>query len=53
MIHIVPWECTESLLRESGKLLNYGKLLILYGPFKIENKHISESNKLFDKSLIL
>ena len=51
MIHIAPWECTESLFKESGKLLNYGKFLILYGPFKIEDKHISESNELFDKSL--
>ena len=51
MVHIAPWECTESLFEESGKLLNYGKFLILYGPFKIKNKHISESNKSFDKSL--
>ncbi len=51
MLHIAPWNCTESLFKESGKLLNKGKFLILYGPFKIENKHISESNDLFDKSL--
>tara|TARA_Y100001978_G_scaffold165815_1_gene153332 strand:+ start:627 stop:1247 length:621 start_codon:yes stop_codon:yes gene_type:complete len=51
MIHVAPWECTESLFRESGKLLNYGKFLILYGAFKIGDKHISESNELFDKSL--
>jgi len=51
MIHITPWECTESLFKESGKLLDYGKFLILYGPFKVENKHICESNELFDKSL--
>ena len=24
---------------------------MLYGPFKIRNKHISESNNLFDQSL--
>ena len=51
MIHIAPWECTESLFKESGKLLNYGKYLILYGPFKIRNEHISESNELFDNAL--
>ena len=51
MIHIAPWECTQSLFKESGKLLKYGKYLILYGPFKIENKHVSESNNFFDKSL--
>jgi len=51
MIHIAPWKCTELLFKESGKLLKLGKFLILYGPFKIEGKHISESNELFDKSL--
>ncbi len=51
MIHIASWECTESLFKESGKLLNYGKFLILYGPFKIQYKHTSLSNELFDKSL--
>ena len=51
MVHIAPWKCTKSLFKESGKLLNYGKYLILYGPFKIEGKHLSESNKLFDMSL--
>ncbi len=51
MIHVAPWKCTQSLFKESGKLLNYGKFLILYGPFKIEYKHICQSNELFDKSL--
>ena len=51
MIHIAPWECTESLFKESGKLLNNGKFIILYGPFKIKYKHISFSNELFDRSL--
>ncbi len=51
MIHIAPWECTESLFKESGKLLNDGKFIILYGPFKIKYKHISFSNELFDRSL--
>ena len=53
MIHIAPWECTKSLFKESGRLLNDAQFLILYGPFKIKNKHISESNDLFDKSLKL
>jgi len=51
MIHIAPWECTKSLFKESCKLLNYGKFLILYGPFKINDQHVSKSNELFDKSL--
>ena len=51
MIHITSWNCTKSLFRESGKLLKNGKFLILYGPFKIGNKHVSQSNDLFDCSL--
>ena len=51
MIHIASWECTKSLFIEAGKLLNDGKFLMLYGPFKINNKHTSQSNELFDSSL--
>ena len=51
MIHVTQWSCTEALFRESGKFLNYGQFLILYGPFKIGNKHISQSNYFFDNSL--
>ena len=51
MIHIASWNCTKSLFNESGKLLKNGQFLMLYGPFKIGNKHISQSNELFDSSL--
>ena len=51
MIHIASWKCTKSLFNESGKLLKNGQFLMLYGPFKIGNKHISQSNELFDSSL--
>ena len=51
MIHISSWNCTKSLFNESGKLFKNGQFLILYGPFKIGNKHISQSNELFDASL--
>ena len=51
MIHVAEWSCTVGLFRESGKLLNKGQFLILYGPFKICNKHTSESNYFFDNSL--
>ena len=51
MIHVAQWSCTVALFRESGKLLNKGQFLILYGPFKICNKHTSESNYFFDNSL--
>ena len=51
MIHVASWNCTKSLFKESGKLLNNGQFLMLYGPFKIDNKHTSQSNDLFDSSL--
>jgi len=51
MIHIAQWTCTLALFRESGKLLKKGQFLILYGPFKIGNKHTSQSNYFFDNSL--
>ena len=51
MIHVAKWSCTEALFRESAKLLNKGQFLMLYGPFKIGNKHTSQSNYFFDNSL--
>ena len=51
MIHVAHWSCTVALFRESGKILNEGQFLILYGPFKIGNKHTSQGNFFFDNSL--
>ena len=51
MIHVAHWSCTVALFRESGKLLNSGQFLMLYGPFKIFNKHTSQNNYFFDNSL--
>ena len=51
MIHVTQWTSTAALFKESGKLLKKGQFLILYGPFKIDNKHTSQSNDFFDSSL--
>ncbi len=51
MIHVAQWKSTISLFREAGKLLNKEKFLFLYGPFKVGNKHTSQSNYFFDQSL--
>ena len=51
MIHVATWNCTISLFKGAGELLKRGQFLILYGPFKIGNNHISQSNYLFDNSL--
>ena len=51
MIHVAHWNCTIELFKGAGKLLKEGQFLILYGPFKIGNKHISQSNYFFDNSI--
>ena len=51
MIHVAKWSCTTKLFKGAGKLLKEGRFLILYGPFKIGNKHISQSNYFFDNSI--
>ena len=51
MIHIAKWTCTTALFKGAGKLLKNGQFLLLYGPFKIGNKHTSQGNYFFDNSL--
>ena len=51
MIHLANCSCTMALFRELGKLLKKRQFLMLYGPFKICNKHTSQSNYFFDNSL--
>ena len=51
MIHVAKWNCTIELFKGAGKLLKKGQFLMLYGPFKIGNKHISKSNYFFDNSI--
>ena len=51
MIHVAKWNCTIELFKGAGKLLKKGQFLMLYGPFKIFNKHTSQSNYFFDNSL--
>tara|TARA_B100000886_G_scaffold276357_1_gene200292 strand:- start:386 stop:1006 length:621 start_codon:yes stop_codon:yes gene_type:complete len=51
MIHVAQWTCTIALFYGGGKILKNGQFLVLYGPFKIGNKHTSQSNYCFDNSL--
>ena len=53
MIHVAPWISTIALFKGAGKLLNAGQFLFMYGPFKIGNKHTSQSNYFFDNKLKL
>jgi cyclopropane fatty-acyl-phospholipid synthase-like methyltransferase len=51
MIHIAPFACCEGLLRGAGRHLRDGGVLVLYGPFRLDGAHTSESNASFDASL--
>ena len=51
MIHISPWNCCESLIQEASQILGDSAPLILYGPYKRNGLHTSESNARFDESL--
>src|SRR5580700_10323795 len=44
MIHIAPWAAT-------GRTLQRGAPLYLYGPYKVEGRHTAPSNEDFDTSL--
>ena len=51
MIHVAEWKCTISLFKGASNLLMKGQFVMLYGPFKIGNKHTSQSNHFFENSL--
>lgn len=51
MIHISPWSTCLGLMAGAGRILPSGGILYLYGPFKRNGEHTSESNTSFDSSL--
>jgi hypothetical protein len=51
MIHIAPWAACEGLIAGAGRVLPAGGVLYLYGPYKIDGRHIAPSNADFDASL--
>jgi len=51
MIHISPWETTESLFRGAGALLAGDSPLVTYGPYRLHGEHSAPSNAAFDESL--
>ena len=51
MIHISPWSASEGLMAGAGRVLPAGGILYLYGPYKIEGRHTTDSNAAFDASL--
>ena len=51
LLHISPRDCSESLLQGASKLLAPGCPLLIYGPFRRDGAHTSQSNAQFDASL--
>lgn len=50
-LHIMPWDHTPVLIRQSAKRLVPGGLLVIYGPFQYQGRHTADSNRQFDHSL--
>jgi len=50
-LHIMPWQAVEAFFKGVGKTLQVGGQLIVYGPFKYDGGHTSNSNQQFDLQL--
>ena len=51
MIHIAPWTAAVGLFGGAEQILPVNGALIMYGPFKENGHHTSESNHQFDLDL--
>jgi len=51
VIHISPWKVAQGLMAGASRYLTEGGKLFLYGPFRRDGVHVSESNIAFDGSL--
>ena len=51
LLHISPWECTRALMQGSVRHLRSDGKLLIYGPFRVTGKHVSDSNEQFDNAL--
>lgn len=51
MVHISPWSATEGLMAGAARLLESGRPLVLYGPYRREDRVLEPSNAAFDEDL--
>lgn len=51
MIHIAPWEAAVALFEGASELLEPGRPLVTYGPYRVHGRHTAPSNQAFDQSL--
>jgi len=50
-LHIMAWPEVEQLFARLPDVTGTGAMLIIYGPFKYDSRHSSDSNVAFDQSL--
>lgn len=51
VIHITPWEVTQSIFKGAHKNMTDDSQILFYGPYKIDGKHTSDSNAEFENWL--
>lgn len=51
LVHIAPWQVCVHLMQWMGQHLEPDAPLVLYGPYKVNNQHTSESNVAFERWL--
>lgn len=51
VIHIAPFAVARGIFRGAAEVLDRDGQLILYGPFRIHGRHVSEGNVTFDGRL--
>ncbi len=51
MVHVAPWSATLALFEGAKALLLAQHVLFLYGPYRRDGRHTSESNAQFDSDL--
>lgn len=49
--HIMHWRDVENFFAGVGTLLSEGGMLVIYGPFNVDNRYTSDSNARFDQWL--
>ena len=51
VLHISPYSVSEGLFDGARRILEPGGMLFVYGPFKVDGVHTSDSNAAFDERL--
>lgn len=51
MIHIAPWESAVALFEGAADVLDVGRPLVTYGPYRMHGAHTAPSNEAFDANL--